>query len=359
MTKQLSIVKSLTHHFRFHITVMLNLLLSLSVIIQSNNKYSEWIHLGFNSTMNMKVDKLWPCGWWMSANVITQVVRYEALTGDRSAVPVLSEPFEAAKNDYEGDFINEFYDDNGWWGHAWYETFLITGDKKYLNMSKSIFNQMTSGWQEDGKCGGLLWKRGATYISAISNGLFNLLGARLYEATGDEFYGKWFKKSINWWFESEMYDESQEMVRDGLNDECGGTGTTYTYNQGMAIGPLIEAYKIFDDKKYLDRAEKIAQSSMINLIKDGALSDHNEAESGDGVAFKGPYIRHLGTLYRITGKHIYRDFIIKNADLILEKDYDSETQSFGVHWYGPFLRKDSSAHACAMECLQEAYSILE
>ncbi|OHS98496.1 glycoside hydrolase [Tritrichomonas foetus] len=322
------------------------------------NKYEDYMKIGFKTQMEMKTDVLWPCGWWLSANVVTQVARYEEITGDRSAVSALDNLYEGAKSQYEGNFINDYYDDNGWWGLAWIDTYQITGTTKYLDMAKTIFKQMTSGWDTTNKCkGGLFWKKNPlSYKSAISNSLFNLLSSRLYEITGDKSYSDWFIKSMNWFFDSGIIDGTN-MVKDGLNDDCNPTGQCYTYNQGCCIGSLIMATRLTGNNAYLAKAEQIAQASMKTLVVDGVLSDINEGTSGDGEEFKGPFIRHFGELYRTTNKDIYKDFILKCADSIIEKDYDATTKSFGAHWYGPFVKKSSVANSVALECLQEAYDI--
>ena len=49
-------------------------------------------------------------------------------------------------------FLNQFYDDEGWWALAWIDAYDLTHDASYLSMSKTIFADMTGGW--DAACGG-------------------------------------------------------------------------------------------------------------------------------------------------------------------------------------------------------------
>ena len=56
-------------------------------------------------------------GWWNCANALTAVIRYTKLTGDSSHAGVLETTFSASQRLHAG-FINDYYDDNGWWAAA-------------------------------------------------------------------------------------------------------------------------------------------------------------------------------------------------------------------------------------------------
>lgn len=44
------------------------------------------------------------------------------------------------------DFINDYYDDEGWWALAWIAAYDLTQNQDYLNMAITIFNDMAGGW---------------------------------------------------------------------------------------------------------------------------------------------------------------------------------------------------------------------
>ena len=50
-------------------------------------------------------------------------------------------------------------------------------------------------------------------------------------------------------------------------------------------------------------------------------------DSNDGVQFKGIFIRHLAFLYEVTKNPAYKDFILKNAESIITKDYDPTSKA--------------------------------
>ena len=108
-------------------------------------------------------------GWWNSANVLTATIRYGAVTKDPAIPSVIEDVFEKARHYQVGvdstgtprycdNFINDYYDDEGWWALAWIEASKLTGEKKYLDMAEIIFDDMTTGWS-DACGGGIFWKK--------------------------------------------------------------------------------------------------------------------------------------------------------------------------------------------------------
>lgn len=69
------------------------------------------------------------------------------------ASPVVGESGLASRG-FSG-FINNYYDDEGWWALAWVRAFDVTGNTEYLDMAESIFADMQGG--VNGTCGGGIW----------------------------------------------------------------------------------------------------------------------------------------------------------------------------------------------------------
>lgn len=312
-------------------------------------------------------------GWWNSANVLTAAIRYGAVTGDQSVLPVIEDVYQKARKYQVGtdsigtpryceNFINDYYDDEGWWALAWIEAYKLTNDKKYLDMSEVIFDDMTTGWSD--QCGGgIFWKKNPLhYKNSIANNLFSLTAIRLYTATQDPKYLDWFQKNVDWYMRSGMINTEINQVEDGTNDACEpNRNAHYTYNQGVAIAVLTEMYLQTDDKSYLELAEKIAQATITQqLVTDKGILREMKPEiddSNDGVQFKGIFIRHLAFLYDVTQNPIYKEFILKNAESIQANNYDPASKSFGCYWQGPFHKESSAANSCALECVIEAYNL--
>ncbi len=297
-------------------------------------------------------------GWWNSANLLTATLRYGEISGKSDSLkPMVEDIFIKARTIGDhGDFINDYYDDEGWWLLAWIDAYKQYKDTRYLDMAKYLFNDMAlSG---DSVCGGgIYWKKPKQYKNAIANSLFNLSAARLYSITKEDYYLKKLRTNAQWFIDSGMIAQDG-TVYDGLKD-CSPRGINYTYNSGVVIAWLTELYLIDNNSEHLALAQKVADAAITNLVnEDGILKDEKEPNlNNDGVQFKGIFIRHLGLLHKVTQEDRYRNFILKNADSIIANNYDKKSRSFGSLWYGKFDEVDSKRHSSAWEAILEAYNI--
>ncbi|WP_455638204.1 glycoside hydrolase family 76 protein [Parabacteroides sp.] len=358
------------------ISILLLLLLSLAAYGKEGSPFTEKMNNSLQRSLSWRNDTtgIWEsAGWWNSANVLTAVIRYAEVTQDKNLYPVIDDVFEKSKHyqvksedgthsHYCDNYINDYYDDEGWWALAWIEAFKLTGKQKYLDMATVIFEDMTTGWSNE--CGGgIFWKKNPLhYKNSIANNLFTLTAIRLYHATQQPVYLDWFKKNLDWYMQTGMINTDIYQIEDGTGKDCQpNRNSHYTYNQGVAIAVLAEAYRQYDDKSYLELAEKVAQATIGKQLvtEDGILREMNEkvATSNDGVQFKGIFIRHLSFLYEVTKNEDYKKFIIRNANSIVTNDYDPASQSFGCYWYGPFRAENAAANSSALECVIEAFEL--
>ena len=328
---------------------------------------------------------LWDtAGWWNAANALNAVIQYTQRTGDRSQVGVIERTFSAARRAHP-NFINDYYDDNGWWALAWIAAFDLTGDPKYLETAKAIFAQMTTGW--DNECrGGLWWTVARTYKNAIPNELFLLLAARLHQRTqgdsGPGSYLDWALREWEWFTASGMIGATG-LVNDGLTSACENNGgTTWTYNQGVILGGLAALHEITGDPGYLEQGNTIAGAVLRHLTSPatparapedacgqalaagagpaGILVEPSEqsgrGSNGDQAQFKGIFIRNLYDFYRQSPRPAYRAFILANARSIWENDRNRKNQ-FGLRWTGPFDRADAARQSSALDALNAAVAL--
>ena len=145
------------------------------------------MHASLERSLTWRTDStgIWEtAGWWNSANLLTAVIRYAEVTKNKKEiVPVIEDVYNKAKHypiadstgtvvRYCDNFINDYYDDEGWWALAWINAFRLTNDKKYLNMAETIFEDMTTGWSDDTCGGGSFWKKNPLeYKNSIANNL--------------------------------------------------------------------------------------------------------------------------------------------------------------------------------------------
>ncbi len=304
-----------------------------------SNKYSTYGSAIASGLMGWYNDQngLWnSTGWWNSANALEAIIDYSAKSGSDKYVAAIANTFNKNK---AGDFLNHYYDDEGWWALAWIKAYDLTNNPEYLQMAKTIFEDMKGAWDET--CGGgVWWNKDRRYKNAITNELFLTVAARLHQRTpGDEgegSYRDWAEKELAWFLNSGMIN-SDHLINDGLNSQCTNNGdVTWTYNQGVILGGLIEMYKITGDNDHLKLAESIADAAISRLVNaDGILKEPCE-DNGcgqDGPSFKGIFMRNLNYLYDTTHKQAYRKFVIRNVESMWENR--GSVNQIGLKWYVP------------------------
>src|SRR5262249_30342244 len=160
-----------------------------------------------------------------------------------------------------------------------------------------IFKRMSGGW--DDKCGGgIYWasaKAGSDGLknkNAIPNSLFLQVAAMLHQRTpGDAGAGSfldWAQRE--WaWFKGTGMLTTKGLVVDTLDSltTCKPTGPTFTYNQGVLVGGLVDLAAGTGDASLLDQANAVAHATMTMMVDgNGTLK---EAPCGGDICtqFKG------------------------------------------------------------------------
>jgi predicted alpha-1,6-mannanase (GH76 family) len=304
-------------------------------------------------------------GWWNAANALTAVIGYSKLTGDSSHDGCLATTFAAAQGQHAG-FINDYYDDNGWWALAWIAAFDMTRDTRYLDAARTIFTYNTEGWDDTCR-GGLWWNASRNYKNAITNELFLTLAALLHQRTpGDSSYLGWAQREWEWFHASGLIGPSG-LVNDGLTPACANNlGTTWTYNQGVILGGLAALFEITGDRAYLRQGESIADAALSTLVTPasahppGILVEPCERASGgcdgDQAQFKGIFMRYLYEFWRQDRQPAYRAFILANARSMWDNNKNASHQ-FGLRWTGPFDQADAARQSSALDGLNAAVAL--
>jgi predicted alpha-1,6-mannanase (GH76 family) len=300
-------------------------------------------------------------GWWNSANALTAVIQYTKLTGDSSHAGVIGTTFTAAQRQH-AQFINDYYDDNGWWALAWVAAYDLTRDNRYLNAARTIFARNAAAWNDTSCHGGLPWHTTSSYKNAITNELFLTLAALLHQRTPGEqvSYLNWAQKEWEW-FSARGLIGPGGLVNDGLTAACqNNDGTTWTYNQGVILGGLAALFEITGDRGYLTQGESIASAAVSRLTSQGILAEPCESAAagcnGDQAQFKGIFARYLYDFWLQSRQPAYRAFILANAGSVLDHGRNAAHQ-FGLRWAGPFDRADAARQSSALDVLIAATAL--
>ncbi|EFX05597.1 glycoside hydrolase, family 76 [Grosmannia clavigera kw1407] len=373
-----------------------------------------------------EADGLWNgTGWWNSANLLTTLADFALLDGDdatrlgltaimantyaaaqgsgsqqtavkvvdstglvrssyvRTAVEVEAMPGSSsslvAVHDTFSGFINNFYDDEGWWTLALIHAFDATNRTDYLVSAESIFADLHRGVSTDVCGGGIWWSKDHTYKNAIANELYLAAAASLANRVAgaaarvkyrDIAVGQWA------WFRHSGMINAQGTVNDGLviheNGSCSNNGATvWSYNQGVVLGGLVELHRALGgaDLSLLPAAVAIARAGIDALSANGIL--HESCESGggdcgsDGPTFKGVFLRNLHYLSQAglssRDRDYFRAYILQNADSIWLNDRDTTTNELGLVWSGPVSANggpNTATHGSAVDCLVAAVAVV-
>ena len=261
------------------------------------------------------------------------------------------------------NFVDEYYDDDGWWALAMIHYYDFTGNKQYLQSAVDIFHEMQTGTGTP--CGGgIYWNKDRQYVNAISNELYLSVAASL--ATRDPESKKHLEiaKSQWKWFKHSGMINKDHLINDGLDDKCKNNGMqTWSYNQGVVLGGLAELATATGNTGYLDEAVSIARAAIQHLSdKQGILTEIDKCElkagncGRDGQQFKGIFIRNLRYLHNVLPLAEFRDFIIRNANVIWEKNRNAHDM-LGVAWAGPYVDATGASQSCALDAIVAAIAV--
>ena len=304
-------------------------------------------------------------GWWNSANAVTALANYSRIVHSKKYLPVFANTLHAAQTARGGSpgFINAYYDDEGWWALAWIDVYDLTHEPRYLRTAASIFDDMQLGW-DTATCGGGVWWNKKTHgKNAVENELFLDVAASLANRakTPEERrkYLAWAQKEWQWFRDSGMIN-SEHLINDGLRASDPGHctnngGNTWTYNQGVILGALVELNKAAPDPSLPETVQAIALAAIEHLSDaQGVLHESSPAHTGGDVPqFKGIFSRNLMLLNNAFPDVRYRAFAKANADSLWNNDRDPFNH-FGFWWAGQFDLADASRQSSALDALNAA-----
>jgi predicted alpha-1,6-mannanase (GH76 family) len=253
------------------------------------------------------------------------------------------------------NFLNDYYDDEGWWALGWIQAYDVTNNEDYLTTAVDIFNDMSGG--NTTNCGGIWWDKYHTAVNAIANELYISVAAHLANRESDKQLYLDIAQQQWAWFQGTGMINDDNLINDGLDENCENNGeTVWSYNQGVILGALVELEKATQDNEYITVAKDIASAAIDALSNDhGVLTDSCEPDCGDdGPQFKGIFMRNLQKLHEASPEDQFLSFINTNADSIWDQDRGSDDE-LTLLWSGPFMSPaNASTHSSAMDAIVAA-----
>lgn len=154
-----------------------------------------------------------------------------------------------------------YYDDNQWIGISALDAFARTKQQSNLRLGKLIYDFMMTGYDEV-LGGGIYWKEGSlSSKNTCSNGPGVLVALQLYQATKSKAYLDTALKIFNW--TNAKLKTPSLLYYDNIRTKDSSIGrATFSYNTGTMLQSNVYLYECTGDKKYLQDATAIADSSL-------------------------------------------------------------------------------------------------
>ncbi|KAF9698146.1 hypothetical protein EKO04_003403 [Ascochyta lentis] len=303
---------------------------------------------------------LWDDMWWQSGNIVETIAKFGKQDADfkQAAIDIISNTYDKSANQkgYKA-WKNDFYDDEGWWAMGWIASYDLTGDQKYLDTAKDLFEDMTGGWSTPCN-GGIWWNKPKESIAIISNELFLAVGASLANrvAAADKAnYQNWAQMEWDWLFHSGIINNAS-LVNDGIDkSSCQNNAqTTWTYNQGVILTGLSELARATSDGGFIAHANNLARASTATLSDSGVLTEPaaHPLDQQSGM-FKGAYVRGLSALNANEPQAAYADFLRKNAESLVRNARGADG-AFADRWQGGSAGMSAASHAAGIDVLVAA-----
>src|SRR5947209_9688725 len=154
---------------------------------------------------------------------------------------------------YPGDRgpAKAWFDDNGWWGLAFFDAYRATHERRYLRDAARAFTYaLRAGW--DAGSGGLWWNTGHPFKAGEALAANSLLGALLYRETRQSRFLAGAEKLISW-ANGHLWN-----VHDALYAKSDVSPIAMPYVEG----PLIDAHEVIcqatGDGGYCSAASRLA-----------------------------------------------------------------------------------------------------
>lgn len=310
----------------------------------------------FNNIMNQDTpEDDW--GYWPQAHAMDIVIDAYARTKDKAWKSYFDAWYVGVKQKSGGSYYNDFVDDMEWICLTMIRLYEYSGDSKYINTARDLWNVIKRNWNEQYSGGGISWKQSEPQSkNSCSNGPAGIIAARLYQLHGKKAEDLEWAKKIFEWQTAKLVGPDGRVYDHITNHETGERRDWFfTYNQGTYMGMAHELYNITGEEFYLEQATLAANWCITNLIDKDNNILKDEGAGGDGALFKAVFVRYFVKLILeedLTGseRQRYVKFFNNNATVLNTKGTGEDYHYSGNWaWAGnKFCDLNAQTSACAM-----------
>ena len=268
---------------------------------------------------------LWPfSGTFSAVNALLEATgddKYKKILDEKVLVG-LEEYFDTTRTPAAySSYINtapasdRFYDDNIWLGIDFVDTYCLTGEMKYLEKSKLIWQFIESG-TDDKLGGGIYWcEQKKESKNTCSNAPGAVYALKLFKATGDSVYFRQGKELYEW-TKTNLQDPEDKLFFDNIRLDGSVDKHKYAYNSGQMLQAAVLLHKQTRESNYLEDAKAIA-ASCANYFFTDYTNDKGESikliRNGD-IWFTAVMLRGFTELYSVDKNQFFIDLFSKSLD---------------------------------------------
>lgn len=217
--------------------------------------------------------------------------------------------------------MGAFFDDDGWWGLAFFDAYRATGNRRFLRDTLRAFDFIErDGWAPQG---GVWWSLDHTRTTAEPLAAEALLGALLYQSTHQLAYLRVAERYIAW-ANHHIWNASR-----GLYQRAPGDPTVMDYVEGMMIGADATLCGALHRTSFCRAGESLAHAAAVAFPP-----SYHWAPETDAI-----YLRWLLELYRANHDRQWYDLANARAQQALANARDSQGL-FTKNWDGSFASND-------------------
>lgn len=288
---------------------------------------------------------LWPySGTFSAVNALFESTgdkRYKTLLDER-VLPGLEEYYDTRREPAGyASYVNSapqsdrFYDDNVWLGIDFTDFYHMTGEAKYLDKARIIWEFVMSGC-DDVLGGGIYWCEQKKHSkNTCSNAPGAVFAFKLFEATGDSIYYHQGAQ-LYAWTKGMLQDPTDYLYFDNLGLDYRLGRAKFAYNSGQMMQAAALQYKLTGEESFLVDAHRLAKACHNYFFTDfttPAGDAFKMINKGD-VWFTAVMLRGYIELYKIDKDPVYLNDFNKSLDYAWEHARN-EAGLFGTDFKAP------------------------
>lgn len=214
-----------------------------------------------------------------------------------------------------GGWCNSYHDDMAWLALA-----LSRLDQVSARAHTRARSMLLSHLRAAREAGIVAWRCRDDFLNAPANAPLAVLLAREGDVGAASM--------IVGWLQATLVDPATGLVIDGVRRDGRRESTLYTYNQGTALGALVEISRVDPNPAWAEHAVDLVDAIRAGLTRDGVLVADG---GGDGALFAGICARYLGLAARRLGLDTAADIVLASARAAWD-GRDPATGRFAADW---------------------------